>query len=115
MIGAKQLSQMKSTAVMINVARGTVIRETDLVAALRDGTIAAAGLDVVEQEPLPSDSPLWEMANVLITPHVAAQGHDRLDQTTRFFCKNLVRFLSGRPLLNVVDRELGFSLPDTTG
>ena len=88
--------------------------ERDLVAALEHGLIAGAGLDVTETEPLPADSPLWRMPNVIITPHVGAQSADRLDRTTDLFCRNLERFRVGLPLENVVDKTLGFPRPDGT-
>ena len=80
------------------------------MAALESGILAAAGLDVTEVEPLPSDSPLWELPNVIITPHVGGQSRLRIDQMTDFFCDNLRRYLAGEPLANLVDKQLGFPL-----
>jgi D-3-phosphoglycerate dehydrogenase len=65
-------------------------------------------MDVTEKEPLPRDSPLWDMPNVIITPHVGGQSARRLDNGTDFFCENLRRYLAGEPLNNVVDKHLGF-------
>jgi len=73
--------------------------------------LAAAGLDVTEVEPLPHTSELWEMPNVVITPHVGGQSRLRIDQMTDFFCENLRRYLTGQPLVNLVDKELGFPVP----
>jgi D-3-phosphoglycerate dehydrogenase len=112
MISSRELARMKPGSVLINVARGPVVIESDLVDALRSGHLGGAGLDVTEVEPLPTDSPLWEMSNVLITPHVGAQSERRYDDVTDFFCRNLKRYLSGKPLLNhLVDKELGFPRP----
>ncbi|HEY6563998.1 MAG TPA: D-2-hydroxyacid dehydrogenase, partial [Pirellulaceae bacterium] len=91
LLRAENLRLLKPHALVINVARGPVIREADLVDALRAGRIAGAGLDVTEIEPLPPTSPLWDMPNVIITPHVGAQSADRVDRTTQFFCDNLTR------------------------
>jgi phosphoglycerate dehydrogenase-like enzyme len=97
---------------LINVARGQVVEEPELIAALEDGSLAGAGLDVTYVEPLPSDSPLWNMPNALITPHVGAQSADRVDNSTALAIENLKRYLSGQPLLNVVNKSLGFPHPD---
>lgn len=112
LIDAKKLALLPKGAIVINVARGQVIVERDLVAALQSGHLAGAGLDVAEVEPLPPESPLWEMPNVLITPHVGAQSRRRLDDTTVLVCENLRRYFSGEPLYNVVEKELGFPRPE---
>lgn len=111
LMGAPQFEQMKSTALLINVARGQVVVEAELAEALHTGNIAGAGLDVTEVEPLPASSPLWDMPTVVITPHVGAQSAIRVDTSTRFFCENLIRFREGKPLLNLVDKHLGFPVP----
>jgi D-3-phosphoglycerate dehydrogenase len=108
MINRRTLARMKPGSVLLNVARGPVVVEQDLVEALESGHLGGAGLDVTEVEPLSPDSPLWEMPNVIITPHVAAQSANRVNDTTDFFCDNLNRFLAGRPLRNLVDKRLGF-------
>ena len=110
MFNSITFSKMKAGAYFINVARGQVVDEGALVAAL-DGHLSGAGLDVTATEPLPTESPLWEMENVLITPHVGAQSSRRLDDTTDLFCNNLLRFISGQPLVNLVDKALGFPRP----
>jgi phosphoglycerate dehydrogenase-like enzyme len=111
MIAAPQLARMKRGAILINVARGPVVVETDLVAALRTGHLGGAGLDVTEVEPLAIDSPLWELPNVIITPHVGAQSARRADDTTNLICENLRRYFAGRPLLNLVEKRLGYPTP----
>lgn len=111
MIAEKELAQMKPGSILINVARGEVVRETALVAALSSGHLAGAGLDVTEVEPLPTSSALWDLPNVIITPHVGAQSRRRADDTTNLVCENLRRFFSGQKLLNVVDKALGFPTP----
>jgi phosphoglycerate dehydrogenase-like enzyme len=93
------------------VARGPVVVERDLVAALQSGHLAGAGLDVTEVEPLPVESPLWELPNVIITPHVGAQSARRADDTTDLVCENLRRYFASRPLLNLVDKRLGYPTP----
>ena len=103
-----RFSRMKRTAFFINIGRGMTTRLDDLVAALRAGEIAGAGLDVFEQEPLPADHPLWTLPNVLITPHMAGFRRDHWDAVTTLFAENLRRFESGQPLLNVVDKEAGY-------
>lgn len=109
MMGQEQFAQMRPGSLLINVARGQVAQETELVAALRSGHLAGAGLDVTEVEPLPSDSPLWPMENVIITPHVGAQSAKRIDDTTDRVCENLRRYLAGEPLIDQIDKELGFA------
>ena len=108
---ARRLAKMKPGSVLINVARGPVVVESDLVAALESGHLAGAGLDVTEVEPLPQSSPLWDLPNVIITPHVGAQSARRIDDTTRLICDNLRRYFSGQPLLNLVDKKRGFPIP----
>ena len=103
---------MPKGSYLINVARGQVVCETDLIEALRSGHLAGAGLDVAEVEPLPKDSPLWELPNVIITPHVGAQSARRVDDSTRLACENLRRYLAGEKLFNKVDKHLGFPHPD---
>jgi len=108
MIDGPALALMPPGAVLINVARGPVVVESALVAALDAGHLSGAGLDVTEQEPLPPTSRLWDLPNVLITPHVGAQSRTRYDDATNLFCENLRRFLRGQELVNRVDKTLGF-------
>ena len=111
MIAAPQLARMKRGAILINVARGPVVVEKDLVAALQSGHLGGAGLDVTEVEPLPESSPLWDLPNVIITPHVGAQSASRADDTTNLICENLRRYFAGKPLINRVDKRLGYPTP----
>lgn len=113
MIGREALAQMKRDALLVNVARGPVVVEADLVEALRSGQLAGAALDVTEEEPLAESSPLWDMPEVIITPHVGGQSARRADDVTNFFCQNLSRYLTGKPLLNLVDKRLGFPRPES--
>jgi D-3-phosphoglycerate dehydrogenase len=112
MINARRLALLPRGAILINVARGPLVVERDLVDALESGHLAGAGLDVTDPEPLPANSRLWELPNVIITPHVGGQAATRIDDMTRFFCNNLSRYLTGRPLVNLVDKRLGFPLPE---
>ena len=111
MIAAEHFAAMKPGSVLVNVARGQCVVEADLVAALQSGHLSGAALDVTELEPLPPASPLWDLPNVIVTPHVGAQAARRYDDTTNFFCTNLTRYLAGRRLLNLVDKQLGFPPP----
>ena len=106
MINSVSLSRMKKTAVLINVGRGATVDETALVHALQAGQIKAAVLDVFETEPLPQDSPLWEMPNVIVTPHNSAVSFPR--QIAGLFCDNYQRFLEKKPLRYVVDFKRGY-------
>ncbi|MGC9399891.1 MAG: D-2-hydroxyacid dehydrogenase [Anaerolineae bacterium] len=108
MIDAQALRRMKPTAYLINIGRGGMLDERALVRALREGEIAAAGLDVFETEPLPPDSPLWELDNVLITPHYAGSTPHYVERFMDIFLDNLRRFREGEPLRNLVDKELGY-------
>jgi phosphoglycerate dehydrogenase-like enzyme len=106
MIGAHELAMMKKDAYLVNIARGSIIDEPALVAALQSGHLGGAGLDVFEQEPLPQDSPLWDMPNVLISPHSASTSDRENGRITDVFCDNLFRYLDGQPLRNVLNPEL---------
>ena len=111
MIDAAALAKMRRGALLINVARGQVVVEADLVAALEAEHLSSVGLDVTEIEPLPAASKLWDLPQVVITPHVGAQSQRRVDDTADFFCENLRRYMAGEGLLNVVDKHLGFPVP----
>jgi D-3-phosphoglycerate dehydrogenase len=111
MINRDALRKMKPDALLVNVARGPLVVEDDLVAALDEGVIAGAALDVTQSEPLAPESRLWAAAGVIITPHVAGQSARRIDDMTDFFCDNLRRYREGAPLRNVVDKRLGFPVP----
>jgi phosphoglycerate dehydrogenase-like enzyme len=108
LIGERELRMMKPTAFLINIARGAVIVEPALIEALRSGWIAGAALDVFEQEPLPADSPLWDLENVILTPHISG-GTERYNRrATDIFAANLRRYLDDAPLENVVDPARGY-------
>jgi D-3-phosphoglycerate dehydrogenase len=115
LIGRDQLARMKPGALLVNVARGPLVVEDDLVTALENKQLAGAVMDVTEIEPLPPQSRLWELPNVIITPHVGGQSARRADDMTDFFCDNLRRYLTGQPLRNVVDKKLGFPVRRAAG
>jgi D-3-phosphoglycerate dehydrogenase len=108
MMTADRFARMKPGAYFLNLARGKLIVESALVAALDSRHLAGAALDVTPTEPLAADSPLWSAPNLIITPHVAGQSARRIDDMTDFFCDNLGRYLTGAPLKNLVDKNLGF-------
>jgi phosphoglycerate dehydrogenase-like enzyme len=99
---------MKPTAFLVNVGRGDVVKESDLVRALKKGWIAGAGLDVFATEPLPADSPLWKLDNVILSPHVSGFTEAYDERAADLFVENLRRYLRGEPMLNVVNREQGY-------
>ncbi len=108
MIGEAELRAMKPTAVLVNIARGPVTVESALIRALREGWIAGAALDVFDQEPLPVDSPLWDMENVILTPHISGGTEIYNERAVTIFADNLRRYLAGDPLENVVDPARGY-------
>ena len=108
MINEDMLKAMKPTAVLINVGRGGVIDEAALISALAAKTIAGAGLDVFEEEPLPNTSPLWNLDNVLISPHVSGNNTHYYGKAAALFAENLQRYIENRPLLNRLDRQRGY-------
>ena len=108
MIGRAELAKMKPTARFYNLARGGVVDEAALVEALKAGTIAGAGLDVFDHEPLPSTSPLWAMPNVVITPHVGGVTPHYFRRTAGLFAANLARFRKGEPLAQLHRTDRGY-------
>ncbi len=108
LIGAEELGLMKPTSYLINIGRGGLVDEAALVRALEEGAVAGAGLDVFEKEPLPADSPLWDMPNVMITPHDSGSSPRSGERLMDLFCENLRRYIAGEPLLNVVDKARGY-------
>ncbi len=106
-----RFAAMRPGGYLINVARGAIVRESALVAALESEHLAGAGLDVTEVEPLAESSCLWDDPRVIITPHVGAQSTRRVDDTTELACINLQRFLHGEMPYNHVDKHLGFPHP----
>src|SRR5208282_3525270 len=107
-IGARELAAMKPEAYIVNIGRGAVIDQAALIEALKAKRIGGAGLDVFEREPLEPESPLWEMENVILTPHISGANRGYMDKACELFAENLRRFSSGQPLLNLLDRELGY-------
>ena len=107
-IGARELEVMKPHAYLVNVGRGEVIDQGALTEALRAGKIGGAGLDVFEREPLEKDSPLWEMENVILTPHMSGAFKGYVQTCCGLFAENLRRFAANRPLLNRLDPALGY-------
>ena len=108
LIGEDELRAMKSTAYLINISRGETVDESALVRALEEGWIGGAGLDVFATEPLPAESRLWELPNVIFSPHVAGVMEEYVERATERFVENLRRFLDGKKLRNVVDKERGY-------
>ena len=108
MIGAGQIAAMKPTAVLINVGRGAIVDEAALAQALQSKKLRGAALDVFATEPLPSDSPLYDLDNVLISPHCADDLPDSRENAIAFFVDNFERFRKGEPLQNVVDKHAGY-------
>lgn len=100
--------QMKSSAFLVNVTRGEVMDEKALVAALETGEIRGAALDVVPREPLPADSPLWQMPQVVMTPHTAGASQFRADRNVERFVRNLSRLTNNLPLEGIIDKNLGY-------
>ena len=108
MIGKAEFAVMKSEAIIMNVGRGPVVDEPAMIEALRSGRIHGAALDVFEVEPLPQESPLWAMENVLISPHTADHTADWHEDAARFFIEQFERWKRGEPLKNVVDKKAGY-------
>jgi len=104
----EEFKAMKPTAYFFNIARGAIVREADLAKALQLGIIKGAGLDVFEAEPLPADSPLWSMDNVIITPHLAAISPCYLDRAVKLFVDNLTRYTQNREMFNIIDKTKGY-------
>ncbi|MGI9427799.1 MAG: D-2-hydroxyacid dehydrogenase [Bythopirellula sp.] len=113
MINEQRLRLLPEEAVLINVARGPLVVESDLVRVMQSGHLWGAGVDVTEVEPLPESSPLWGLPNVIITPHVGGQRASRIDDMTNLFCENLRRCREKVALINAVDKTLGFPKPDS--
>ncbi len=108
LLGAAEFQAMKREAVIINVARGGVIDEAALIDALRNQVIGGAALDVFAQEPLPADSPLWHLPNVVLSPHVSGFTPHYDERAMALFAENLRHYVAGEPLLNVVDMQRGY-------
>lgn len=108
LIGEAELKRMKRTSYIINVSRGQIINEDALIRALREGWVGGAGLDVFGSHPLPEESPLWELPQVIITPYISASSPHTMKRAMTIFADNLLRLSSGMPLQNVVNKEIGY-------
>ena len=108
LIGEGELRAMKPSAYLVNVSRGEIVDELALIKALQEGWIAGAGLDVFEKEPLSPDSPLYDLDNVILSPHVAGFSPHYDERASDLFAENLRRYLAGEELLNLVDKEAGY-------
>jgi phosphoglycerate dehydrogenase-like enzyme len=108
LIGERELALLPQGAVLINIGRGAVVDEQAMIAALQSGRLAGAVLDVFEKEPLPPESPLWDMPNVLISPHAGGMSDREGTRLTDLFCENLRRFLAGEPLINLYNPERAY-------
>ena len=108
LIDAHELACLKPAAFLINISRGSLVNEPALIAALRDKKIAGACLDVFAYEPLPIESLLWDLSNVIITPHIAGMRFDYSEKFTDLFFENLRRYDSGEDLINTVDFQRGY-------
>ena len=106
--GAEAFAAMGPQARFVNVGRGSTVDEGALVRALQEGALAGAALDVFEEEPLPASSPLWSMPNVVVSPHMSGDFAGWHETVVELFIENLERYLTGRPLLGVVDKRLGY-------
>ncbi len=107
-IGEAELRTMKPGSYLVNIGRGKVIDEQALLSALNSNSIGGAGLDVHAQTPLPADSPFFDLPNVILTPHMSGVSRGHGDRVTALFCENLRRYLSGEPLVNLVDKHKGY-------
>ncbi|MFC1736014.1 D-2-hydroxyacid dehydrogenase [Candidatus Hydrogenedentota bacterium] len=107
-IGRRELEQVKPGAYIYNVGRGKVVDQDALIELLKNGRIAGAGLDVFAREPLEEDSELWDMPNVIISPHHSASSQNIFKRRSELYCENIRRFVAGETLLNVVDKRNGY-------
>jgi D-2-hydroxyacid dehydrogenase (NADP+) len=107
-VNAERLGMMKPNAWLLNFGRGQLIRDDDLIAAVKAGRIAGAVLDVFRQEPLPADHPFWTTEGILVLPHIGGHHPQRDKVVARLFAENLARYLDGKPLREVVDRKAGY-------
>ncbi len=108
LFGAAEFAKMKSTAFIYNIGRGAIINNDALINALRTGSIAGAALDVTDPEPLPAESPLWDMENVVITAHTSGRGPYYWERGIELLVENIGRFMRDEPMLNVVDKRAGY-------
>ncbi len=113
LLSEKRITLMKCGSILVNVGRGSLIDEASLINSLKSGKLAGAVLDVFGQEPLPESSPLWDMENVLITPHISGPSFGHFPEVERriaeICAENISKFLAGKPLVNVIDRSKGYA------
>jgi phosphoglycerate dehydrogenase-like enzyme len=107
-IGAEQLAKMKDDAYLIVVSRGGIVQQDALLDTLKSGRLAGAGIDVVEQEPMPADDPLWDAPRLILTPHLAGASAPKERRVVEIFRENLRRYIAGEPLMNAVDKSRGY-------
>jgi phosphoglycerate dehydrogenase-like enzyme len=107
-LGASMLEKLRPGAVLVNMARGGIVDEEALATMLRAGRLRGAALDVFDEEPLPATSPLWDVPNLVVTPHVAGFSRDYLPRSFEIFADNVRRLERGEALLNEIDRERGY-------
>ena len=103
-----KFKQMKPTAYFVNIGRGKTVIESDLIKALKNKTIAGAGLDVFEEEPTPDSNPLWKLPNVIMTPHISGWTPEYTNRVVNIFCENLKAYLKKRSMPNLVDKSRGY-------
>jgi phosphoglycerate dehydrogenase-like enzyme len=108
LIGAETIRHIKPGALLINIGRGKLVDDDAVIAALQDGRLGGAALDVFTREPLEPASRYWDLPNVVITPHISGAMEDYWSPLVRLFADNLRRFEAGAPLVNVVDKEAGY-------
>lgn len=108
LIGKEELALMKEDAVLINLARGPLVDEEELIRVLKEKKIRGAGLDVFSREPLPSDSPLWDLDNIILTPHLGGFSDVSNERSIELISENIRRYYAGEKLKNIVDLELGY-------
>jgi phosphoglycerate dehydrogenase-like enzyme len=108
MISAARLALMKPSAMLINIARGDIVEEPALIAALNTGRLGAAALDVVAHEPLPPDDPLWSTTNLILSPHLSGLTPRYSQRLTDILLDNITRYREGRPMRNLVQPERGY-------
>lgn len=107
-IDAPALQAMQPPAFLVNVSRGALIDEDVLIAAMRAGSIAGAGLDVTAHDPVPEDSPLWDLTNTIITPQIPTETLQMSDAVVEFWCENVRRFADNEPLPGLMSRQAGY-------
>jgi len=108
LLGAAELALLKPTAFLVVISRGGIVQEDALLAVLKERRIAGAALDVFAQEPLPPESELWGLDNLIITPHTSGASRQTSDGVYRIIQENVARYLAGQPLLNLVDKRRGY-------